>query len=138
MTLALLLAALLFLSSLALHLGMIRWAKRIAPLDQAYSLTRTLAGQLVVLLSHLLVAGLFAVGFALAVSIGLGGFEKEASMTSMDYYYFSLINVTTVGLGDIYPTGHLRVIAGVESLTGFLLISCSAQYVYKMMSKQET
>ncbi len=45
-------------------------------------------------------------------------------MDWMDYFYFSLINVTTLGLGDIYPTEHLRVLAGVEALTGFALISC--------------
>jgi hypothetical protein len=58
-------------------------------------------------------------------------------MSVMDYYYFALITVTTVGLGDIYPTEHLRVITGIASLTGFMLISCTAQYVYKTMSKQE-
>ncbi|WP_247710319.1 ion channel [Qipengyuania huizhouensis] len=55
----------------------------------------------------------------------------------MDYDYFALITVTTVGLGGIYPTDHLREIAGIASLTGFILIRCTAQYVYKTMSQQE-
>ena len=38
----------------------------------------------------------------------------------MDYYYYSLINVT-----------------GIESLTGFMIISCTAQFVYKSMSAEE-
>src|SRR3546814_11567022 len=58
-------------------------------------------------------------------------------MSAMDYYYFALITVTTVGLGDIYPTDHMRVIACIASLTGCILISCTAQYVYKTMSQQE-
>ena len=58
-------------------------------------------------------------------------------MSAMDYFYFSLINVTTLGLGDIYPTEHLRVIAGVEALTGFALISCSAQLFWTMMKEGE-
>ena len=58
-------------------------------------------------------------------------------MSAMDYYYFALITVTTVVLGGIYPTDHLREIAGIASLTGFILIRCTAQYVYKTMSQQE-
>ncbi len=92
---------------------------------------------LVVLASHLLITGLFALGFAGSAQLGLGGFEKEAVVSAMDLFYFSLINITTLGLGDIYPTGHLRALAGIESLTGFLLISCTAQFVFSTMKKQE-
>lgn len=92
---------------------------------------------LIVLVSHLSIAGLFALGFAGGAQIGLGGFDKEPVMSTIDLFYFSLINITTLGLGDIYPTGHLRILAGMESLTGFLLISCTAQFVFKTMKKQE-
>ena len=44
----------------------------------------------------------------------------------MDVFYFSLVSYTSLGLGDIVPTGHLRFVAGVEALNGFLLISCSS------------
>ena len=134
---ALLLGTAMFLIALGLHLGMLRVAGRIAPTRANNGTARTLAGQLVVLASHLLVALLFAAGFALAVEMKLGGFAKELSMGWMDYYYYSLINVTTVGLGQIYPTGHLRVLTGIESLTGFLVISCSAQFLFKSMDQQE-
>jgi len=92
---------------------------------------------LIVLASHLVITGLFAFGFVLAVELGLGGFAKEANVGPMDLFYFSLINITTLGLGDIYPTGHLRALAGIESLTGFLLISCTAQFVFSTMKRQE-
>ena len=45
--------------------------------------------------------------------------------------------MTTLGLGDIYPTDHLRVLAGIEALTGFALISCSAQLFWTMMHEGE-
>lgn len=109
----------------------------VAPPAAKRNLTQTISSQLLVLASHLLVALLFAIGFVFAVELGLGGFAKEASMSWMDYYYFSLIKVTTVGLAQIYPTGHLRVLTGIESLTGFLLISCTAQFVYQSMKEQE-
>ncbi|HAL90006.1 MAG TPA: two pore domain potassium channel family protein [Erythrobacter sp.] len=92
---------------------------------------------LLVLSSHFLVAILFAVGFWLGAEWDLGGFDKAPTMDWMDYFYFSLINVTTLGLGDIYPTDHLRVLAGIEALTGFALISCSAQLFWTMMHEGE-
>ena len=58
-------------------------------------------------------------------------------MDCMDYCYFSLIDVTTLGAGDIYPIDHLRVLAGVEALTGFALISCSAQLLWTIMHEGE-
>lgn len=127
----------LFLLALTLHMAMLRLAKQVSPPGKAPASLRLTASSLIVLFSHLLIAVLFAVGFAWAASLGLGGFEKEPFMSVMDYYYFALITVTTVGLGDILPTGHLRVITGIASLTGFMLISCTAQYIYKTMSKQE-
>ena len=115
---------------------MIHLAKRAVATSAPGSLNFGLA-YLIVLASHLIVTGLFAVGFAGAAGLGLGGFEKEPVMSAMDLYYFSLINITTLGLGDIYPTGHLRALAGIESLTGFLLISCTAQFVFQTMATQE-
>ena len=106
-------------------------------LDAPGNFSAKLGVALLVLASHLLVATLFAGGFWLGAELGLGGFDKTPAMSAMDYFYFSLINVTTLGLGDIYPTEHLRVIAGVEALTGFALISCSAQLFWTMMKEGE-
>jgi len=86
-------------------------------------------------IAHLTEAGLYACGFFIGRGYGLGGFEQDSGPLSlMDIYYFSLVNFTSLGLGDVYPTGHLRFLAGVESLNGFLLISCSAVFIYLLMS----
>ncbi|MEQ8900570.1 MAG: ion channel [Roseovarius sp.] len=53
----------------------------------------------------------------------------------MDFFYFSLVNYSSLGLGDIYPTGHLRFLAGVEALNGFLLISCSASTIFLVVTR---
>lgn len=132
---AIVIGIVLFLAALWLHLGMIRLAKRTLQPASVNSLRLSLA-YLVVLASHLAVTVLFALGFAGAAGMGLGGFDKEPAMSAMDLFYFSLINITTLGLGDIYPIGHLRALAGIESLTGFLLISCTAQFVFSTMKKQ--
>ncbi|MDF3073769.1 MAG: two pore domain potassium channel family protein [Alphaproteobacteria bacterium] len=64
-----------------------------------------------------------------------GGFAGQvgATMTPTDYLYFSTVSYTTLGLGDIYPTGGLRLITGVEALLGLLTIAWSASFAYLMM-----
>ncbi len=136
MLLASLIAVVLFVVSLWLHVAMIRGARSLLPSANPDRIRLT-GSYLVILVSHLMVAALFAFGFELALGLDLGGFKKAASLNAMDLFYFSLINVTTVGIGDIYPIGHLRVIAGIESLTGFLIISCTAQFVYTTMQHEE-
>jgi hypothetical protein len=80
--------------------------------------------------AHLIEAGVYALGFRVGEGLGLGGFAGAETSDAMSAFYFSLVNYTSLGLGDIYPTGHLRFLAGLESLNGFLLISCSAAMLY--------
>ncbi len=68
-------------------------------------------------------------------SIGIGGFAQANVETFMDVFYFSVVNYSSLGLGDIYPTGHLRFLAGVEALNGFLLISCSASTIFLVVTR---
>ncbi|MGR3572895.1 ion channel [Brevirhabdus sp.] len=74
----------------------------------------------------------YAAVFEGAQAMGLGGFKPLAPLNFMDVYYFSIVNYTTLGLGDVYPSGHLRFLAGVESLGGFLMLSCSASFLFNM------
>ncbi|MEL7196766.1 MAG: ion channel [Pseudomonadota bacterium] len=135
MLLALAVATVLFVLSIISHLGILGVAHSFV--DRRGDLIAKLTVSLLVLFSHLFVAALFAVGFWIGIELDLGSFDKTSTMGWMDYFYFSLINVTTLGLGDIYPTQHLRVLAGIEALTGFALISCSAQLFWKMMTNGE-
>ena len=58
------------------------------------------------------------------------------SGTFMDCVYFSFTVFSTVGFGDIEPTGNIRYLAGVESVTGLMLITWSASFLYFEMQKQ--
>lgn len=133
---ALFLATLLFLGAIAAHLAILGGC--CAAVARNHTPIAKLTTSLIVLFSHLLVAACFAGGFWLGHRMGLGSFDKVPVMGWMDYFYFSLVNITTLGLGDIYPTQHLRVIAGIESLTGFVLISCSAQFFWIMLKQRNT
>lgn len=133
---AIFLSVVLFVASLWIHIWLLRGARLIAGESKFYPAKLT-AAYLLVLLSHLIITVFFAAGFAFAMELGLGGFKQRDCVDAMDLFYYSLINITTVGLGNIYPEGHLRAITGIESLTGFLLISCTAQFVFQTMSGKE-
>ena len=50
-----------------------------------------------------------------------------------EYVYFSAVSYTSLGLGDIYPTGGLRLVTGAEALLGLLMIAWSASFAYLLM-----
>jgi hypothetical protein len=52
-----------------------------------------------------------------------------------DAVYFSAVTYTTVGFGDIVPTGPIRFLSGTEALTGFVLITWSASFTYLEMDR---
>ncbi|HAG72314.1 MAG TPA: ion transport 2 domain protein, partial [Gammaproteobacteria bacterium] len=51
------------------------------------------------------------------------------------FVYFSITNYTTDGHGDIKPFGHFRFTAGIEAITGLLLITWSASFMFVEMTK---
>ena len=55
--------------------------------------------------------------------------------TLFDAIYLSATTYTTLGFGDLAPVGAIRLVSGMESLTGFLLITWSASFTYLEMSR---
>ena len=66
---------------------------------------------------------------------GLGGFVGQFAGEFRDYLYFSSVTYTSLGLGGVYPVGDLRLMAGMESLAGLLMIAWSASFTYIYMEK---
>ena len=62
----------------------------------------------------------------------LGGPGGSSFSTTI---YFSAETYTSLGYGDLVPTGDLRMLAGVEALNGLLLIGWSASYTYIAMER---
>jgi hypothetical protein len=89
-----------------------------------------------VLLAHLLEICLFAAGFfVMHARFGLGAIGGEFNGSALDYFYFSATTYSTLGVGDLFPTGPIRLVAGVEALTGFVLIGWSASFTYLSMQR---
>ncbi len=49
--------------------------------------------------------------------------------------YFSAETYTSLGFGDLTPSGPVRLLAGVEALNGLLLIGWSASFTYLSMER---
>lgn len=84
-------------------------------------------------LSQLVAALWFALGFEASIYLGLGSFGGDDPIAFIDVFYFSLINLTTLGMANIEPLRHLNLLVGLEAMTGFLLVSCSATLIFKTM-----
>lgn len=92
-----------------------------------------LAGAMV---SHLMQIMLFAAAYyALRDRFGLGGFGGHFQDAFTNFIYFSAETYSSLGLGDIYPTGSLRLLTGIETLTGLLMVSWTASFTYLEMRR---
>ena len=49
--------------------------------------------------------------------------------------YFSAATYTSLGFGDIVPTGDVRMMAGAEALNGLVLIGWSVTYSFLVMEE---
>jgi hypothetical protein len=90
----------------------------------------------VVLAAHILEAGLYAAAYyVLQTQFGMGGLGGHLEGDLLDYFYFSMATYTTLGIGDLHPSGVMRLIAGIESLNGLVLIGWSASFTYLTMEE---
>ena len=91
---------------------------------------------LAIFLTHIAEVLVFAIGlFAASRGLGLGTLVGEAGSSFRDFVYFSMVSYTSLGLGDIFPTGGLRLITGVEALVGLLMITWSASFTFLYMQR---
>jgi hypothetical protein len=67
--------------------------------------------------------------------LGVGSFSGSIGAGLEACLYFSAETYTSLGFGDIVPLGPLRLLAGVETLNGLLLIGWSASFTYLSMTR---
>ncbi len=64
----------------------------------------------------------------------LGEFTKEFKPIFRDYFYHSLVTMTTLGMSEFNPEGHIKFITAMQSLLGFMMLTWSATFYYKLFS----
>jgi len=130
--LVLLAVALLATCVIVQSLGMlvlIRWLSRVRRVLESRStylrvalLLRLFVG---IVLLHLVQVGLWAVVFWRAQELP----NVETAL------YFSLATYTTIGFGDVVVGPGWRVLAGIEGLTGMLLVGWSTAFMFAVVNR---
>ncbi|MBT8427668.1 MAG: potassium channel family protein [Erythrobacter sp.] len=88
------------------------------------------------LISHVTHVMLYAAAFLLLEEFGgFGSIDGDRGHSLEDAFYFSITSYTTLGIGDLYPTGALRIISGIEALNGLVMVGWTASVTYLYMEK---
>lgn len=85
---------------------------------------------------HVLEIWLFGLGYFLLLKLdGLGALQGVAMTGLPDYVYFSAVSYSSLGFGDLLPTGPIRFLAGTEAITGLLMIAWSGSFTFIEMQR---
>ena len=110
-------------------LVLIHWLARVRRVLESPSTPRRVAFLLRlflgIVLLHLIQVGLWAVVFWHAQELP----NLETAL------YFSLATYTTIGFGDVVVGPGWRVLAGIEGLTGILLVGWSTAFVFAVVNR---
>jgi hypothetical protein len=88
------------------------------------------------LTSHMIHVLLYAVTFLGLEYLGdFGTIDGNRGHDLEDAIYFSITSYTTLGIGDLIPTGDLRMISGTEALNGLVMVGWTASMTYLYMEK---
>ena len=97
---------------------------------------RVVASVFAALIAHTIEIWIFAVAYYyLHSASGWGTLEGNFNGTMMDCVYYSFTTFTTLGFGDIEPFGAIRYLTGLESLTGLVMITWTASFLYYEMQR---
>jgi len=88
------------------------------------------------LTAHAIEIWIFAIAYFVLNRTGnWGRLTGNFDGSLLDCSYFSFTVFTTLGFGDIEPLGHLRYLTGIESLTGLVMITWTASFLFFEMQK---
>ncbi len=137
LALTFLLNSLLVAATMLMHYEVLSFLDRWLPhLAQVSSRLRVLVGVGIIFISHVAEIWLFGLGYFATLHIdGMGAILGETQSPFMDCIYLSFVTYTTVGFGDIVVNGYIRYLTGVEALTGLILVTWSASFLFLEMQK---
>ena len=88
------------------------------------------------IVAHVIEIWVFGLGYYFLTESGqFGSLEGGFTHTLADCGYYSFVTYTTLGFGDIIPHGPVRFLTGMEALTGLLLITWTASFMYIQMQQ---
>lgn len=126
-------------TAVLIHYGFLYGATLFIPKLKVKHHYRIVAGVFTALAAHAIEVWVFALAFySMHHEEGWGRLTGAFNGSLLDCVYFSFTVFTTLGFGDIVPSGDLRYTTGIESLTGLVLITWTASFLYLEMRSQWT
>jgi|SRR5665647_155877 len=129
----------LILTTILIHYeALYQLAKHLPHLKKVAPRYRVLLGVFVIFACHVIEIWIFALGYYGTLNMsGMGSLMGNESGHGMllDCVYLSFITFTTVGFGDVVAQGYSRYLTGVEALTGLVLITWSASFLFLEMQR---
>ncbi|MBL8414723.1 MAG: two pore domain potassium channel family protein [Propionivibrio sp.] len=128
--------ALLLVGTTLLHYEVLRVLNTGLPALGIPNRSKLLVVILVTFLAHATEMAMYGGALYLLVTwLGVGNLSGTTGFSLTTYMYFSAETYTSLGFGDLTPTGPVRLLAGIEALNGLLLIGWSASFTYISMER---
>lgn len=133
---ALLFSSILVIACVLIHYEVLRYTSALLGRLTIPPRPRILVVMLAVFVAHTIEVWMYAVAYYLLTDhLGVGSFGGTLEHHFTDYLYFSTSTYSSLGYGDVYPLGGLRLMAGIETVTGLVMIGWSASFTYLAMEK---
>ena len=119
-----------------LHYETLRLISQRLPLPNNRHRARIVSLILSLLALHITEIWIFGGSYFLLLSFGdHGSLSGIGNMSILDCIYYSASVFTTLGFGDIVPTGAIRFMTGTEAIAGLTFITWSASFTFLVMQK---
>jgi hypothetical protein len=97
---------------------------------------RVLIGVFGTLVAHSIEVWIFGIAYYLLQNVeSLGEITGNFNGSFLDCLYLSFTCFTTLGFGDVVAIGNIRFLTVLESLTGLVLITWTASFLYLQMQR---
>ena len=108
---------------------MIHWVARVRQVFESPNVVRRV-GLLLGIFTFIVLLHL------IQIALWAGVFWREGELPTLEKaVYFSITCYTTVGFGDIVLGPGWRVLAGIEGLTGIILVGWSTAFVFAIVNR---
>ena len=133
---ALLISFLLIALTIAIHYEALRFTSNWIVDVNIFPRARMVLVLALAMVSHLLQVLLYAGAFYWMLRTGgFGDISGATNPTFADMFYFSITSYTTLGIGDLYPHGAIRIVSGIEALNGLVVVGWTASFTYLKMER---
>ncbi len=122
--------------AVAIHYEMLLRLSNLLPRLNWPHRSRIVAGVIGALTAHAVEIWVFAIAYYyMHRADGWGELSGNFDGSFLDCGYFSFTVYSTLGFGDIEPSGHLRYLTGIESVTGLVLVTWTASFLFLEMQR---